>query len=74
MLYILPTSFSCNSRVSGQEAPLKYLSLRDLMPDTQYYMTYEGSTTMPGCYETVTWIIMNKPIYVTKQQVGSHRN
>ncbi|CAL1284931.1 unnamed protein product [Larinioides sclopetarius] len=57
----------------GQEAQLKYLSLRDLMPDTSYYMTYEGSTTMPGCYETVTWIIMNKPIYITKQQLFALR-
>ncbi|PSN30599.1 Carbonic anhydrase-related protein 10 [Blattella germanica] len=32
-------------------------------------MTYDGSTTMPACHETVTWIILNKPIYITKQQV-----
>ncbi|GFT05501.1 carbonic anhydrase-related protein 10 [Nephila pilipes] len=57
----------------GQEAPLKYLSLRDLLPDTPHYMTYEGSTTMPGCYETVTWIVMNKPIYITKQQLFALR-
>lgn len=25
-------------------------------------MTYEGSTTMPACQETVTWVVMNKPI------------
>ncbi|PRD31163.1 UNVERIFIED_CONTAM: Carbonic anhydrase-related protein 10 [Trichonephila clavipes] len=60
--------YSSTSNSCGQEAPLKYLSLRDLMPDTPLYMTYEGSTTMPGCYETVTWIVMNKPIYITKQQ------
>lgn len=42
-----------------------------LLPDTEYYMTYDGSTTMPACYETVTWIILNKPIYITKQQVKS---
>ncbi|KFM76922.1 Carbonic anhydrase-related protein 10, partial [Stegodyphus mimosarum] len=32
-------------------------------------MTYEGSLTMPGCQETVTWIVMNRPIYITKQQL-----
>ncbi|XP_067140452.1 carbonic anhydrase-related protein 10-like isoform X2 [Centruroides vittatus] len=52
----------------GQQAELKSLSIKELLPDTEYYMTYEGSTTMPGCYETVTWIIMNKPLYITRQQ------
>lgn len=48
---------------------VKRLSIRGLLPDTDYYMTYDGSTTMPACYETVTWLILNKPIYITKQQV-----
>lgn len=49
--------------------PVNKLSVRGLLPDTDYYMTYDGSTTAPACYETVTWIIVNKPIYITKQQV-----
>ncbi|GFY32176.1 hypothetical protein TNCV_3556841 [Trichonephila clavipes] len=32
-------------------------------------MTYEGSTTMPGCHETVTWILLNRPIYITKSEL-----
>ena len=32
-------------------------------------MTYEGSTTYPGCWETVTWIVMNKPIYISRQEM-----
>ena len=39
------------------------------MPDTDHYMTYEGSTTYPGCWETVTWIVMNKPIYISRQEM-----
>ena len=39
------------------------------MPETQHYMTYEGSTTHPGCWETTVWIILNRPIYITKQEV-----
>jgi carbonic anhydrase len=54
----------------GQEVEVKRLSIRGLLPDTDYYMTYDGSTTMPACHETVTWVILNKPIYITKQQVG----
>jgi carbonic anhydrase len=50
--------------------PVNKLSVRGLLPDTDYYMTYDGSTTAPACFETVTWIIINKPIYITKQQVS----
>ncbi|KAK9498148.1 hypothetical protein O3M35_004026 [Rhynocoris fuscipes] len=36
-------------------------------------MTYEGSTTHPGCWETTVWIILNKPIYITKQELYALR-
>jgi len=36
-------------------------------------MTYEGSMTIPGCWETVTWIIMNKPIYITMKELSALR-
>ena len=45
------------------------MNLAEIMPDTEHYMTYEGSTTYPGCWETVTWIVMNKPIYITRQEM-----
>lgn len=54
----------------GEEVAIKRLSIVDLLPATRYYMTYDGSTTFPACHETVTWIILNKPIYITKQQVN----
>ncbi|XP_022246021.1 carbonic anhydrase-related protein 10-like [Limulus polyphemus] len=28
---------------------------------------------MPGCHETVTWLVMNKPIYITIQQLYALR-
>lgn len=59
-------------KYGGDEAPVRRLSVRGLLPDTEHYMTYEGSITAPGCHETVTWIVLNKPIYITKQQVRSH--
>ncbi|CAG0881443.1 unnamed protein product [Cyprideis torosa] len=52
----------------GQSAKIRNLSLRNLLPDTDFYMTYEGSTTHPGCWETVTWIVFNKPVYMTRQE------
>ncbi|CAG9820040.1 unnamed protein product [Phaedon cochleariae] len=56
-------------RYGGDEVEVKRLSVRGLLPETDYYMTYDGSTTMPACHETVTWMILNKPIYITKQQL-----
>ncbi|CAG9762234.1 unnamed protein product [Ceutorhynchus assimilis] len=60
-------------RYGGDEVEIKRLSVRGLLPQTEYYMTYDGSTTMPACYETVTWLILNKPIYITKQQMHGLR-
>ncbi|XP_055713237.1 carbonic anhydrase-related protein 10 [Phlebotomus papatasi] len=60
-------------RFGGDEAPVRRLSVRGLLPETDHYMTYEGSTTSPACHETVTWIVLNKPIYITKQQLHALR-
>ncbi|CAM1316373.1 CA10 (predicted) [Pycnogonum litorale] len=60
-------------RYKGQAYPVRHISIKTLLPETDYFMTYEGSTTSPGCYETVTWIVMNKPIYITRQQLHSLR-
>lgn len=49
---------------------MRYLSLKSLLPDTTGYMTYEGSTTHPGCWETAVWLILNKPIYITAREVN----
>lgn len=56
-------------RFGDDEVPVRRLLVQGLLPETDHYMTYEGSTTAPGCHETVTWIVLNKPIYITKQQV-----
>ncbi|ESO10317.1 hypothetical protein HELRODRAFT_91961, partial [Helobdella robusta] len=44
------------------------MPLGALIPPTMDYMTYEGSFTHPNCFETVTWIIPNKPLYIGKEQ------
>ena len=54
---------------TGDKAVVRNLSLKSLLPDTNNYMTYEGSTTHPGCWETTIWLILNKPIYITAQEV-----
>uniref|UniRef100_A0A182TCS6 Alpha-carbonic anhydrase domain-containing protein n=1 Tax=Anopheles maculatus TaxID=74869 RepID=A0A182TCS6_9DIPT len=57
----------------GSSTPIRHISLRSLLPNTEQYMTYEGSTTHPGCWESTVWIILNKPIYITKQEVSDER-
>ncbi|XP_074513427.1 carbonic anhydrase-related protein 10-like isoform X1 [Sebastes fasciatus] len=49
------------------------LNIGELYPDTTRYITYEGSITIPPCYETSTWILINKPVYVTQMQMHSLR-
>ena len=56
--------------VKGQSADLRQLSVHALLPETDHYMTYEGSTTHPGCWETTSWIVFNKPIYISRQEVA----
>jgi hypothetical protein len=49
---------------------LKRFHPSQLMPNTEQYVTYEGSLTFPGCYETVTWVILNNPIYINKEDLA----
>lgn len=56
--------------ITGNKTPIKHLSLQSFLPDTISYMTYEGSLTYPGCWETTVWIILNKPIYMSKSEVN----
>ncbi|KAJ8297385.1 hypothetical protein KUTeg_023916 [Tegillarca granosa] len=58
---------------SEEQVPVKELYVRSLIPSSPNFMTYEGSLTYPGCYETVTWIIMNRPIFVSNDQMQSFR-
>ena len=53
----------------GDVARIHQLCLASLMPNTEDYVTYEGSTTFPGCWETRTWVVMNKPVYVSRHEM-----
>lgn len=52
-----------------RETRLKKFTPANLLPQTEHYVTYEGSITYPGCYESVTWIVMNNPIYISLEDV-----
>lgn len=57
-----------------QNFPIKSLSLGDLMPSTDGFLTYEGSFSKPGCWEGVTWILMNRPVYVGQLELTAMRS
>ena len=59
--------FLYNLHLSGSSTSLTSLSLSSLIPTTSEFITYEGSLTQPSCQESVTWIIPNKPIYITPE-------
>lgn len=46
------------------------LNIEEIYPETNSFITYDGSMTIPPCFETVTWILMNKPVYLTRMQVN----
>ncbi|CCD68342.1 Putative carbonic anhydrase-like protein 2 [Caenorhabditis elegans] len=53
----------------GQTTNLTDFQPSALLPKTSHYVTYEGSLTFPGCHETVTWVILNNPIYITNDDL-----
>jgi len=58
----------------GNRVHIRHLSVNGLLPSTDDYVTYDGSLTQPGCQETVTWIIINKPIYISSEHVRRARS
>uniref|UniRef100_A0A8C1K9N8 Carbonic anhydrase n=1 Tax=Cyprinus carpio TaxID=7962 RepID=A0A8C1K9N8_CYPCA len=44
-----------------------------LLPNSLEYWTYPGSLTTPPLYESVTWIVLKEPIYVSEKQMGKFR-
>ena len=49
--------------------PIPSLSVKALVGEAASFITYEGSMTVPGCFETVTWIIINSPLTISRQDV-----
>uniref|UniRef100_A0A0B7B2C3 Carbonic anhydrase n=1 Tax=Arion vulgaris TaxID=1028688 RepID=A0A0B7B2C3_9EUPU len=46
-----------------------------LLPEnTSRYWTYEGSLTTPPCHESVTWILLQKEISISSEQMRGLRN
>ena len=63
-------SQSLDKLASGEEEKVSGLSIVDLLPRTDQFVTYSGSLTSPPCQESVTWVVPNKPVYMTLQQLN----
>lgn len=67
---IHPCVSSCFSPSTDDAYLLTGLNIEEIYPETSSFITYDGSMTIPPCFETATWILMNKPVYLTRMQVS----
>ena len=47
------------------------IDCNNLLPKEHGFWTYDGSLTTPPLLESVTWIVFQKPIQVSEEQVIS---
>ena len=60
-----------NIKFKGSTQPIdKSMNILELIPESRSYWTYLGSLTTPPLWETVTWIIFEKPIKCRQDQVS----
>nr|ANJ59777.1 alpha carbonic anhydrase 1 [Exaiptasia diaphana] len=62
----------------GAEVSDAKVSLRTLLPDklrygTHDFYSYKGSLTTPGCYESVSWLVLENPLKADDQVFASFR-
>ncbi|KAG9509161.1 putative carbonic anhydrase-like protein 1 [Fragariocoptes setiger] len=61
-------------RYRGTNVTINGLTIGDLLTGADGLITYEGSLTTPGCHESTTWIILNKPLYINQEQINELRS
>ncbi|VDN49859.1 unnamed protein product [Gongylonema pulchrum] len=59
--------------ISEKRITISSLKVWKLFASSADYITYEGSMTSPGCYETVTWIILNHPLQISTKDLKKWR-
>jgi len=54
----------------GSSTIVRAFNLSALLPEADSFVTYEGSLTVPGCHESVNWLVLNKPLYMRQSHVS----
>ena len=54
----------------GAATLVRDVNLTALLPETDQFVSYDGSLTQPSCHETVHWLILNRPIYISQSNVS----
>ena len=69
---VVGTLWSHMPNKKGQEIALPDVEVdaAQLIPADHRYYTFTGSLTTPPCTENVTWIVLEAPMTVTKQQIA----
>jgi carbonic anhydrase len=61
-------------RAAGEVETNQTINAQDLLPRAlDDYFTYSGSLTTPPCTESVRWIVLRRPIEVSKAQIAAFR-
>jgi carbonic anhydrase len=47
------------------------LNAADFLPNDRNYYNFSGSLTIPPCTESVTWLVMKKPVEVSPTQIAA---
>ena len=61
-------------RAAGEVDTNLTMNAQDLLPRAlDDYFTYSGSLTTPPCTESVRWIVLRRPVEVSKAQIAAFR-
>ena len=47
------------------------LNVRQLLPESLEYYTYDGSLTTPPATEGVRWLVLKNPLHLTRDQIAA---
>jgi carbonic anhydrase len=67
------TNYISNVTFFGNSTLVPSFPVSNLIPADRSYWRYSGSLTTPACYQSVTWTVLQQPIYITETQLSEFR-